>query len=131
MSLNELQLLSRLKDRPELYLGRRSLIGLRDFLNGVRIGANAFREEIGEAAPVVPNYDAFIEAYSADLWRREGRNGYVCWWNHMLYVAGGDDALAFDTFFHCFEAWLRDERGSSLTAPDHKSAPDVDDNGCI
>ena len=119
MNLNELQLISRIKEKPYLYFGRRSLVGLRDFLFGVRVGANAAPERPGEAVTALPYYHAFIDEYSKALWQREGRNGYVCWWNHMLYVAGGSDATAFDVFFHAFERWLREERGAALPAVDY------------
>lgn len=35
-------------------------------------------------------------------------NGYACWWNHILYTSGNDDAYAFESFFREFEKYLRD-----------------------
>lgn len=58
-------------------------------------------------------FEDFIKYYNNKLFLTD-QNGYVCWWNHLLYISGGMDNLAFDSFYRKFEAFLLEEHNLVL-----------------
>ena len=109
MAFDELAFLREVKARPGMYLGQKSLLGLRDLLGGMELGATAALEDTGlpkkKLFPIW--WDGFVpwylERYVKD------KNGYASWWNHMLYVSGNFDHSAFDYCFQIFDEYLKTE----------------------
>ena len=112
MAFDELGLLHRIKARPEIFFGKKSLLSLRDFLFGVDYGISAAKNEHYRGANL-PFFTGFVSWYISRFVRDQ--NGYAAWWNHLLYTSGNDDALAFDGFFQLFERYLKEEHSISLT----------------
>ena len=112
MAIDELSLLRRIKARPEIFFGKKSLLSLRDFLFGVEYGISAAKNE-----PYRGSNLAFFDGFVAWYLRRFVRddNGYAAWWNHLLYTSGNDDALAFDSFFRYFEQYLKEAHARGLS----------------
>lgn len=105
-NFDELKFFAEAKKRPNLFFGKPSLLSLRDQIFGM---AYAFS---------VCNYDnqfkyfqLFKDWYYSNL---TDKNGYACWWNHILYINGNDDAEAFYRFFDMFEQYLKDVHDMSL-----------------
>ena len=96
---DELLFLAQMKKRPGLYLGEPSLLSLRDHLFGME---NAF------SYTTVDNplhyFRTFIGWYHETI--LDDKNSYACWWNHILYISGKNDHLAFESFFSSFEDYL-------------------------
>ena len=109
---DELAFFAHVKKRPGMYLGRKSLIGLRDHLFGMTYAFSACGH-----TDALKLFKGFIEYYNQKLFLTD-QNGYVCWWNHLLYTSGGSDERAFDSFYRKFEAYLLEEH--HLTLPDIK-----------
>jgi len=90
-----------------MFLGLPSLLSLRDNLIGM-----------GYAFTYCSNEDPLKYFHLFIAWYHEtilsDKNGYACWWNHILYTSGNDDAYAFDVFFNRFEQYLRDEHNLYL-----------------
>ena len=104
---DELQFFAKVRKMPGVWLGKPSLLSLRDQLFGMRY---AF-ELCGQKDAL--NYCfSFVKWYEAGQVREE--NGFACWWNHMLYISGNNDEQAFDTFFRYFERYLKECRGLTL-----------------
>ncbi len=99
---------AQMKARPGLYIGRKSLLSLRDYLFGMQ-----------HAFSIAYQQNAFVYLKEFIDWYQENkihdRNGYACWWNHLLYTSGGCDDQAFDAFFKVFEAYLQKAHGLSLS----------------
>ncbi len=112
MAFDELGLLCQIKARPEIFLGKKSLLSLRDFLFGVDYGISAAKNERYRGSNL-PFFDGFIHWYIRRFVQDE--NGYAAWWNHILYTSGNDDALAFDSFFMYFERYLKEEHACGLS----------------
>ena len=104
---DELMFFAQMKAKPGLFIGRKSIISLRDYLHGM---GHAFRYS-GEGE--IPRYfSAFAKWYidaKIGCW-----DGYACWWNHILYICGNHDDMAFDCFFSSFESYLMEQYGLSL-----------------
>lgn len=98
---DELLFFAQVKKRPGLFLGKRSLLSLRDQLFGMEYAFSFYCQE----SPL-KYFLLFIEWYHEEILK--DKNGYTCWWNHILYLSGNDDAYAFDSFFKIFERYLRD-----------------------
>lgn len=107
--LDELQFLSSVKARPGMYFGRKSLLGLRDLLCGMELGANVLKDE---NEPRVTLFPLFFKGFVPWYLERfvKDQNGYAAWWNHLLYISGNHDDCAFDSCFRYFEKYLNEER---------------------
>ena len=112
MAFDELTLLRRIKTRPEIFFGKKSLLSLRDFLFGVDYGISAAKNERYQGSNL-PFFTGFVSWYISRFVRDE--NGYAAWWNHLLYTSGNDDAYAFDSFFVYFEQYLKEEHARGLS----------------
>ena len=98
---DELVFFAQVKKRPGLFLGQPSLLSFRDQLFGMNYAFSFYCQE----SPL-KYFDLFVAWYREEIIK--DLNGYACWWNHMLYTSGNDDAYAFKSFFREFEKYLRD-----------------------
>lgn len=108
---NELDFFAQIKARPGVYLGKKSLLSLRDQLFGM-----IYAFSVCGKPKALQFFRGFMEDYNRQLFLAD-QNGYVCWWNHLLYISGSHDDYAFDAFFRAFEAYLLKEHGLSLPEP--------------
>lgn len=98
---DELVFFAQVKKRPGLFLGKPSLLSLRDQLIGMEYAFSFCRQE-----RALKYFRMFVNWYHEE--NMKDRNGYACWWNHILYISGNDDISAFASFFRIFEQYLRD-----------------------
>lgn len=116
---DELMLFAKFKEKPGLYFGKPSLLSLRDQLFGMNMAFGMIYHE-----------DAFVYLHQFIRWYHENvvkdQNGYACWWNHILYTCGGNDEMAFWSFFKHFEGYLKTIHGTALPMP--KDGPPVKQN---
>lgn len=104
---DELVFFAQVKKRPGVFLGKLSLLSLRDQLFGMEYAFSFYNQE----SPL-KYFHLFIEWYHKE--KLKDLNGYACWWNHILYICSNNDAYAFESFFNCFEQYLRDEHNLYL-----------------
>lgn len=104
---DELKFFASVKKRPGMYLGEKSLKSLRDQMWGM---ISAF--DICGRSHAMKYAKAFMKWYNEEV--LTDQNGYACWWNHILYISGNSDSLAFDTFFRKFEIFLKEKYGLTL-----------------
>ncbi len=107
---NELEFFANVKRRPGMYLGQTSLLSLRDQLFGMKYAFSFYCNE----SPLF-YFNSFVEWYHNEV--LTDKNGYACWWNHLLYTSGNFDSYAFERFFVMFERYLRDVHNLSLPTP--------------
>lgn len=103
---DELEFFAEVKKCPNKFFGKPSLLSLRDYIFGMSHAFSACNRE-----------NQFVFFYSFTQWyynNQSDKNGYVCWWNHLLYTNGNDDAAAFHSFFRIFEQYLKDVHNVSL-----------------
>ena len=86
---DELKFFAEIKKRPGMFLGSKSINLLVAYINGIRHHA----------------YDNFNDWYMKKH-KIEDKNGYVIWWNHILYVCANSDYHAFDRFISEFEEYI-------------------------
>lgn len=110
-SFDELSFFAQVKKQPGMYMSKKSLLSLRDKLFGMNYAFIVCGHP--EALRLFKN---FTEYYNNELLKND-QNGYACWWNHLLYISGGMDDVAFDSFFMEFEAYLVERQ--------HMRLPDV------
>ncbi|MBE5804435.1 MAG: hypothetical protein E7316_07985 [Clostridiales bacterium] len=105
---DELIFFAKVKKSPGMFLGRKSLTSLRDQLFGM-----IYAFSICGHPDALKLFKSFIEYYNNNLFLTD-KNGYVCWWNHLLYTSGGMDEEAFDLFYRSFESYLMKEHNLKL-----------------
>lgn len=105
---DELIFFAKVKKCPGMFFGRKSLTSLRDQLWGMIYAFSACGHP-----DALKLFRGFIEYYNNELFLAD-QNGYVCWWNHLLYTSGSMDDVAFDAFYRRFEAYLLDEHNLKL-----------------
>ena len=98
---DELVFFAQVKRRPGLFLGKPSLLSFRDQLFGMNYAFSFYCQE----SPL-KYFNLFVTWYHEEIIK--DLNGYACWWNHILYTSGNNDAYAFESFFIKFEKYLRD-----------------------
>ncbi|MBE6665886.1 MAG: hypothetical protein E7603_06695 [Ruminococcaceae bacterium] len=98
---DELVFFAQVKRRPSLFLGKLSLLSFRDQLFGMNYAFSFYCQE----SPL-KYFNLFVTCYHEEIIK--DLNGYACWWNHILYTSGNNDAYAFESFFIEFEKYLRD-----------------------
>ena len=108
VEFDELIFFAEVKKRLGMFLGRKSLISLRDQLFGMIYAFSACGYP-----DALKFFKAFIEYCNNKLFLTD-QNGYVCWWNHILYTSGGMDDLAFDQFYRDFSEYLLKEYNLKL-----------------
>jgi len=97
---DELVFFAQVKKKPGLFFGEPSLLSFRDLLFGMEYAFCFYCQE----SPF-KYFSLFVTWYHEEIIK--DRNGYACWWNHILYISGNDDAYAFESFFREFEKYLR------------------------
>lgn len=107
-AFDELTFFAKVKKRPGMFLGSKSLISLRDQLFGMSYAFSACGYP-----DALKLFRAFIEYYNNKLFQTD-KNGYACWWNHLLYTSGGMDDEAFDSFYRAFEKYLLENHRMTL-----------------
>lgn len=103
---DELEFFARVKNRPKFFFGKPSLLSLRDYILGMQ-----------HAFFVCGYEDKFKYFHSFAQWyynNSPDKNGYSCWWNHILYISGNDDEKAFYRFFDIFEQYLNEKHDMYL-----------------
>ena len=100
-NFNELVFFAQIKKRPGLFMGKTSLLSFRDLLFGMHYAFSFCCQDSPFRC-----FDLFVAWYHEEIIK--DLNGYACWWNHILYTSGNDDAYAFEAFFIEFEKYLRD-----------------------
>jgi len=105
---DELIFFAKVKKRPGVFFGRKSLMSLRDQLFGM-----IYAFSVCGHPDALKLFSAFIEYYNNKLFLSD-QSGYVCWWNHILYTSGGMDDIAFDSFYRKFETYLLEEHNLVL-----------------
>ena len=98
---DELVFFAQVKKIPALYFGKPSLLSFRDQLFGMKYAFSFCCQE----SPL-KYFNLFVTWYHEEIIK--DLNGYACWWNHILYTSGNNDAYAFESFFIEFEKYLRD-----------------------
>ena len=98
---DELLFFAQVKKKPGLHLGAKSLLSFRDQLYGMNYAFSFYSQEES-----LKYFHLFVKWYHEEVLR--DKNGYACWWNHILYTSGNIDADAFDSFFRVFERYLQD-----------------------
>lgn len=105
-NFDELNFFAKIKKCPNMFFGKPSILSLRDYISGMY---HAFS---------VCNYDNQFKYFNSfkDWYHNNqaDKNGYVCWWNHILYINGNDDIEAFHRFFRIFEQYLQEVHSVSL-----------------
>lgn len=108
---DELIFFAQVKRRPGCFLGKDSLLSLRDQLFGMQYAFSFCQIE-----NPLKYFSSFVEWYQNEV--INDLDGYACWWNHILYISGNNDADAFHMFFEYFERYLKENCG--LCLPDVK-----------
>ena len=103
---DELNFFAEVKKRPNLFFGKPSLLSLRDYIFGME---HAF--SVCYSEDQLKYYHKFTQWYYNNS---PDKNGYVCWWNHILYISGNFDDQAFNRFFYIFEKYLKEEHNLYL-----------------
>ena len=106
-NFNELVFFAQIKKKPGIFLGKPSLLSLRDQMFGMDYAFSFCCQE----SPL-KYFKSFVTWYHEEIVK--DLNGYACWWNHILYTSGNDDSYAFDSFVMVFEKYLRDVHNVSL-----------------
>ena len=77
------------------------------FLAGMRFCADLYTNGSLTDSCIFPYFDKFVTWYDENYVKDS--NGYAVWWNHILYASANNDDLAFDSFFHYFGLYLREQ----------------------
>ena len=105
-NFDELKFFAEVKKQPCLFFGKPSLISLRDQIYGMYYAFSVCNYE-----NPFNYFDLFKDWYHNNL---TDKNGYACWWNHLIYISGGNDSDAFHHFYKVFERYLKDKHNVSL-----------------
>ncbi|MCC3452155.1 MULTISPECIES: hypothetical protein [unclassified Microcoleus] len=103
---NFYQLLDKIKSRPALYLGKRSIFSLQAFLDGYTFACRQL------AIPVTEQEQEFAEFQ--DWIEKQFNQPSTQSWARIILFYSKDESQALDTFFQLFENFL--QRESSLDA---------------
>lgn len=109
---DELELFAKIKRRPGMYFGTKSILFLHIFLSGVICGTFLAGQDYE-----FHYFHGFNDWYMNKK-NVTDKNGYVIWWNHILYTSGNYDSEAFDIFFKYFEEYLLEQY--NITLPEVK-----------
>lgn len=105
MEFNEIKMWNDIKNKPGMFFGKRSIILLNSFLNGIKYSF--------EKNSCLLYFQGFNEWYMKKR-NVDTNNAYTIWWNHILFTSGNNDDLAFDAFISYFEEYLQEQFGLSL-----------------
>ncbi len=98
---DELVFFAQVKKMPGAFLGKPSLLSLRDQLFGMEYAFSFYSKE-----KQLKYFELFVKWYHEEI--IVDLEGYACWWSHILYTSLSDDAYAFESFFRIFEQYLHD-----------------------
>ncbi len=113
---NFYQLLDKIKTRPALYLGKRSIFSLQAFLDGYTF---AYRQL---AIPVTEQEQEFAE-FQNWIEKQFNRQSTKSWARIILFYSE-DESQAIDTFFELFKDFLQRESLPMLTQSFATSLPE-------
>ena len=105
MEFNEIKMWNDIKNKPGMFFGKRSIILLNSFLNGIKYSF--------EKNSCLLYFQGFNEWFMKKR-NVDTNNAYTIWWNHILFTSGNNDDLAFDAFISYFEEYLQEQFGLSL-----------------
>ena len=103
---NFYQLLDKIKARPALYLGKRSIFSLQAFLDGYTCACRQLGIPVTEQEQEFAEFQDWIEKQFNQQSTRS--------WARIILFYSEDESQALDTFFQLFENFL--QRESSLDA---------------
>ena len=106
MELEMLTMMAKMKTKPGVFFGRKSLMSLRDQLWGMMYAFDICGHE-----EAMKYFRSFTETYNAKLLEK---GSCSAWWHHILNESGESDEEAFDLFFRRFECFLWNEYGLKL-----------------
>ena len=103
---NFYQLLDKIKTRPALYLGKRSIFSLQAFLDGYTCAYRQLAIPVTEQEQEIAEFQDWIE--------KQFNQPSTQSWARIILFYSEDESQALDTFFQLFEDFL--QRESSLDA---------------
>jgi hypothetical protein len=115
---NFYQLLDKIKTRPALYLGKRSILSLQAFLDGYSFACRQL------AIPVTEQEQEFAEFQ--DWIEKQFNRPSTKSWARIILFYSEDESQAIDTFFELFEDFLQRE---SPPIPTQSFATSLPENG--
>ena len=115
---NFYQLLDKIKTRPALYIGKRSIFSLQAFLDGYTFACRQLAIPITEQEQEFAEFQNWIE-------KQFNRPSSKSWARIILFDSE-DESQAFDTFFELFEDFLQRE---SPPMPTQSFASSLPENG--
>ena len=106
-NFDELLFFAKVRKLPGAFIGAPSLLAFHNMLGGMEYAFSFCSQE----SPL-KYFNLFVTWYHEEV--INDSNGYACWWNHILYTSGNNDAYAFESFFNKFEGYLQDAHKVSL-----------------
>lgn len=113
---NFYQLLDKIKSRPALYLGKRSIFSLQAFLDGYTFACRQL------AIPVTEQEQEFTEFQ--DWIEKQFNHQSTRSWARIIFFYSEDESQALDTFFQLFENFLQRESSGMPTQSLATSSPE-------
>ena len=113
---NFYQLLDRIKTRPALYLGKRSIFSLQAFLDGYTFTCRQLAIPVTEQEQEFAEFQNWIE-------KQFNRQSTKSWARIILFYSE-DESQAIDTFFELFKDFLQSESPPMLTQSFATSLPE-------
>ena len=113
---NFYQLLDRIKTRPALYLGKRSIFSLQAFLDGYTFACRQLAIPVTEQEQEFAEFQNWIE-------KQFNRQSTKSWARIILFYSE-DESQAIDTFFELFKDFLQSESPPMLTQSFATSLPE-------
>jgi len=113
---NFYQLLDRIKTRPALYLGKRSIFSLQALLDGYTFACRQLAIPVTEQEQEFAEFQNWIE-------KQFNRQSTKSWARIILFYSE-DESQAIDTFFELFKDFLQSESPPMLTQSFATSLPE-------
>lgn len=113
---NFYQLLDKIKTRPALYLGKRSIFSLQAFLDGYTFACRQLAIPVTEQEQEFAEFQDWIE-------KQFNRQSTKSWARIILFYSE-DESQAIDTFFQLFKDFLQRESPPMLTQSFATSLPE-------
>jgi len=95
-------LLQKIKERPGLYLGCKSLINLRTFINGF-----LYAMHIASGKEYIGFYDGFQD-WIANRYQIKSPHS----WNSIISFYSVDESAAFDRFYELLNEFLQEQQNT-------------------
>ena len=113
---NFYQLLDKIKTRPALYLGKRSIFSLQGFLDGYTFAYRQLTIPVTEQEQEFTEFQDWIEKQFNQQSTRS--------WARIIFFYSEDESQALDTFFQLFENFLLRESSGRPTQSLATSSPE-------